>query len=152
MDLVSKILPVSIIIFLKQRSASSVQLWCQKRETKGSLHGLWEFPGGKIETNESALKAALRELGEEVDPSLESLETLEHYKIHPYTYEGKNIVLYIYTCLVREPIKVLEEKGKWFTFDLDKTSDHLKNEIPPANHQIIDEFLAFLKEESYGIN
>ena len=38
-----------------------------KRPNDTTMGGLWEFPGGKIETNETAEMAIVRELKEELD-------------------------------------------------------------------------------------
>jgi len=149
---VNKIIPVSIIIFFKERTENSVKLWCQKRQTKGTLNGLWEFPGGKIEPTEGPEQAALRELGEEVDPKLAGLSGLDQYKIHPYNFEGNNICLYVFLRCMSKETDILDKKGKWFEFDFEKGSKPLEGEIPPENHRIIDELLGFLKVESYGIN
>ncbi|MFZ8932680.1 MAG: NUDIX domain-containing protein [Bacteriovoracaceae bacterium] len=148
----NNIIPVSIVIFFKERTDHSVKLWCQTRQSQGTLHGLWEFPGGKIEAGENPEQAALRELGEEVDPQLIEMTKLDQFKIHPYSYEGNNICLYIFLCSVKKDMEILDRKGKWFEFDFDKGSQALKGEIPPENHRIIDELLEFLKVESYGIN
>ena len=37
----------------------------------GPFHGMWEFPGGKIASNESAEQALARELGEELGIELQ---------------------------------------------------------------------------------
>jgi 8-oxo-dGTP diphosphatase len=52
--------------------------------------GKWEFPGGKIETGESAYEALRRELKEEVGISVEAASRLIQV---PYTYPDKSVVL-----------------------------------------------------------
>jgi len=44
---------------------------CAQRGPNGSLPGLWEFPGGKIERGESKQTALRREIAEELGCSIE---------------------------------------------------------------------------------
>ena len=60
-----------------------------------SLHqgGLWEFPGGKVESSESIQQALTRELKEEINISVQStkpLITIEHH------YPDKSVQLHVY--------------------------------------------------------
>jgi len=50
-------------------------LVCQRPEHKRH-GGLWEFPGGKADPNESDVEAACRELHEELDVQLESADAV----------------------------------------------------------------------------
>jgi len=43
------------------------KILCAQRGPAGSLPGLWEFPGGKIEPGESAREALRREIDEELN-------------------------------------------------------------------------------------
>ncbi|MHB8055181.1 MAG: A/G-specific adenine glycosylase [Candidatus Aminicenantales bacterium] len=56
----------------------------QKRPEKGLLAGLWEFPGGKVESGESLRTALRRELREELGLEIESANPLLTVK-HAYT-------------------------------------------------------------------
>lgn len=39
---------------------------CARRGPHGALAGMWEFPGGKVEANETAREALTREISEEL--------------------------------------------------------------------------------------
>jgi len=57
----------------------------QKRPPKGLLGGLWEFPGGKMETGESPEAAVLREIKEETGLGVtlgEAIGTIRHAYTH----------------------------------------------------------------------
>ena len=61
------------------------KLLIQRRSESGLLGGLWEFPGGKIETGERGETALLREIREEtgLDVSLgEEIGTIQHAYTH----------------------------------------------------------------------
>jgi len=73
-------------------------LACQRPESK-SQGGLWEFPGGKIEDNESGREALAREIHEELQIDIhvgQALTPVEwHYasfsiRLHPYQCEMLN--------------------------------------------------------------
>jgi 8-oxo-dGTP diphosphatase len=46
---------------------SSGKVLCVQRGPHGTLPGLWEFPGGKIEPGETAQEALRREIAEELE-------------------------------------------------------------------------------------
>ena len=57
------------------------KLLAAKRKSSSKLGGYWEFPGGKIEPNESPKEALERELDEELNISVdfgEKICTVEH--------------------------------------------------------------------------
>ena len=69
-------------------------LLCRRKAEK-SLGGYWEFPGGKVEPDESESEALIRELKEEL--SLQ-VEIGDHFKTIVHQYEQIQIELIAYTC------------------------------------------------------
>jgi len=66
-----------------------------RRKPTGLLGGLWEFPGGKIRENESALQACQREIREELNIEVNVLEPLTRVK-HAYTHF--RIIMDVWLC------------------------------------------------------
>ena len=61
----------------------------------GSLKGKWEFPGGKIEQNETEAQALVREIKEELGIDIEVKELVgENY----HKYKDFNVNLKVYKC------------------------------------------------------
>lgn len=69
-------------------------LICRRKEGK-SLAGFWEFPGGKVEANESDEEALKRELAEELDMRV---ELLDHFKTVQHTTDSLSIELVAISC------------------------------------------------------
>lgn len=66
-----------------------------RRKAEISLGGYWEFPGGKIEPNESESEALIRELKEELSIKV---EVQKHFKTTLHRYEQVQIELIAYFC------------------------------------------------------
>jgi 8-oxo-dGTP diphosphatase len=54
------------------------KILAMKRAAHKPLPGKWEFPGGKIENNESAEEALIREIKEELNIDINQLELFDH--------------------------------------------------------------------------
>ncbi|MFA7157271.1 MAG: 8-oxo-dGTP diphosphatase MutT [Bacilli bacterium] len=83
-----------------------------QRNMKKAQGGLWEFPGGKIETNETRENAIVREIKEELDADI---EVNEYFEEKIFKYPEKEINLIALKCnLLSEKIKLNEhENMKW---------------------------------------
>ncbi len=133
------ILPVALAVFhrIGQRW---LEVWTQRREDDGIYHGLLEFPGGKIEADETPLAAAVREVREEVgivvDPAGGKL-----FGLYPNELPGRVILLNVF-LFPDQPS--LEGRGEWLTVDRDRLSSPLRGKIPGPNHQIIDDLFRAL--------
>lgn len=85
-----------------------------QRSLKKSQGGFWEFPGGKVEKDESYEDALKREIKEEFDSDIEVKEYLGQTVHH---YPEKDIKLLFYKAeLISENIKLLEHQDfRWIT-------------------------------------
>ncbi len=107
------------------------KVFIQKRPEKGLMAGLWEFPGGKVEKGESALKALHREVKEEVGISIKNAKRIKKIK-HAYTSFKVDL-----HCFEAEHeggrVKLNSASdGKWV-----KVSDLDKYPFPAANVKLI---------------
>ena len=102
-----------------------------RRRANGEMGGLWEFPGGKIEQNETVENCIQREIKEELNIEVavqECLGIIEHQ------YSRFSVTLFVYYCLhLRGTPQTLEcEETRWV-----KPSELSKYNFPEANHEII---------------
>jgi mutator protein MutT len=105
-----------------------------RRPKDAHLGGLWEFPGGKLETGEDAHAALHRELQEETGVILAEAR---FWRDLSFTYPEKTVTLHFFRCSLKtdsppaRPIQVSEVR--WMlVHELDPA------EFPPANAPIIE--------------
>lgn len=103
-----------------------------QRNLKKSQGGLWEFPGGKIEPNETQEEAIIREIKEELNMDIKCDSYLDE-KV--YKYPDKTIRLIALNCLmIGDSYEILEhEQVKWIS--LDEFKDY---EFAPADVYFVD--------------
>lgn len=77
--------------------------------------GYWEFPGGKIETNESGIDALKRELNEELGIQVKQAN---FWFDHTHTYPDKTVFLEMWqvTEFLGKPISKENQTLRWVTF------------------------------------
>ena len=94
------------------------------------LAGLWEFPGGKIDSAESHADALRREMREELDADVEVLE-LVFETVH--AYPERTVALYFYRCVLKQrPRPLLGQEMQWI-----KRSALSSLGFPPADEELI---------------
>lgn len=104
---------VHAVVGILWRDATHL-LICERPQGK-PYAGYWEFPGGKIEPQESSLHALKRELHEELGITVKSAQFLHQ---HQHAYPDKNVVLDLWkiTEFEGEPFGREFQQIKWTTF------------------------------------
>ena len=102
-----------------------------KRENTKFLSGLWEFPGGKIEQNETASEAVIREIKEETNLTVINPIYLGSVQ-HKYSHFGVNISLFI---SFPKSIKSLSLNQQHLWIKIKNIVDY---PLPKANHKMLD--------------
>lgn len=115
------------------------KFYIQRRNHDSMLGGLWEFPGGKIEKNESLENGLKRELQEETDSTpviKKRIISIDH------AYSHFSITLHCYHCIEKDSKIIPQNNSNWILPDeIDKYS------FPKANHKIFN----FLNENGWDI-
>jgi 8-oxo-dGTP diphosphatase len=112
------------------------QILIDRRRQEGTMGGLWEFPGGKIELGETVEECIQREIKEELGIEI---EVREHLITIDHTYTHLRVSLTVHHCryLTGIPQPLECDEIRWVEMDeLEQFA------FPQANSQII----AALKE------
>jgi mutator protein MutT len=108
-----------------------VRLLITRRPSDVHLAGLWEFPGGKVEADESLEAALIREIDEEIGVTIEVLD--ECFRIK-HDYPARSVQLYFFNCriLSGEPKPIQVADLRWvLPAELDQFS------FPEADRELI---------------
>lgn len=98
------------------------KIFCCKRGPGRALEGFWEFPGGKVEANESHEETIVREIKEELNTVIEPIEYIG-VSNYEYTdlgeYKPFSITMYAYRCkLINGNLELSEHtESKWATIE-----------------------------------
>ena len=113
-------------------------LIAQRRKDK-SLGGFWEFPGGKIEANETCEQTLAREIKEEFNIDIQVGKYLFE---HTYNYETFDLKMYVYeaTWDGKGQIKICDHEQFAFV-SVSQTDSYV---FAGADYPVID----FLKKQA----
>lgn len=85
---------------------------CAQRGPKGSLGGMWEFPGGKIEAGETARDALIREIDEELRCEI-AVGDLITTTAHDYDFGTVTLTTFWCDLVVGEPVLTEHAAVEW---------------------------------------
>jgi 8-oxo-dGTP diphosphatase len=88
--------PLVLVVAVALVDPDGRVLIAQRPEGK-SMVGLWEFPGGKIETGERPETALIRELGEELGIAVKEA-CLAPFTFASHTYSAFHLLMPLYVC------------------------------------------------------
>lgn len=113
-----------------------------KRPAHKPLPNLWEFPGGKMEADESPEYALIRELTEElgIDVAADDLKPLTFIS---HQYDTFHLVMFLYTLhqWKGDVLPAEQQELKWVSID-----DLKKLDMPPADLPMISSLQRYLQE------
>ncbi|MGL4403549.1 MAG: (deoxy)nucleoside triphosphate pyrophosphohydrolase [Fusobacteriaceae bacterium] len=89
------------------------EILCVKRSTEMSLSNLWEFPGGKIEGEETIFGALKRELWEELEIVGEISKEIFSETLYEYEKIKVNLICIKVKNISREPILKEHSEKLW---------------------------------------
>ncbi len=110
-----------------------------RRAPKEKFAGGWEFPGGKIEVNETPQECLAREFNEELNITVSVGKFCAEVN-HDYGNMNINLIAY-YCTIVEGQIEIsVHDKYKWI-----KINDLLKYDLLPADVPIAKKVMEYYK-------
>ena len=108
------------------------QILIDRRRQEGLLGGMWEFPGGKIEPNETVEECIQREIQEELGIDI---QVGDHLITVDHAYSHFRVTLNVHHCQYQsgEPKPIECDEIRWVTLD-----EIQAYPFPKANEKIIE--------------
>tara|TARA_B110000037_G_scaffold109516_1_gene126734 strand:- start:380 stop:802 length:423 start_codon:yes stop_codon:yes gene_type:complete len=112
---------------------SDNQILIAQRPKEKHLSGLWEFPGGKVEKNESPENTLIRELKEELNVNINQ-KCVAPLTFSEFDYKEFNLLLLLYVCRRwdGDPESMENNPIKWV-----KSNKLREYKMPPADESLI---------------
>ena len=113
------------------------QILIAQRKQGSHLALKWEFPGGKLASNETPEEGLVREIEEELGITI---KVSDIYKVVAHNYPGKKVLLLCYECeYLRGEVKAIDcNDFKWI-----KPAELLQFDMAPADLPIVEKILRF---------
>ena len=108
---------------------ASGRILIAERLDDGPFHGLWEFPGGKIASNETSLEALSRELAEELGIEITACASFMNLR-HEYDDRVVTIEFFIVSDWNSEPIGREGQALRWVPRDRLDAAELLPADVP----------------------
>lgn len=107
-------------------------IFIAQRPMGSHMGGFWEFPGGKLESNERPEDALVRELEEEIGIIATEYQL---FKKVEHEFDDRFITLYFFlvTNWDNQPYGREGQNSRWV-----KQSDLIADQFPPANRIVVD--------------
>jgi len=111
-----------------------------QRQPGSHMEYMWEFPGGKLEADETPEECIIREIKEEMDIDI---QVVDIYKVVKFKYEEKDILLLCYLCrIIKGDGKAIEcNDFRWVTKDDLPGFDFVPADLPIVEKLINDKRL-----------
>lgn len=136
----SKIIHVAVGVIISTGEEAQTQYFLTKRLADVHQGGKWEFPGGKVESNESVYQALARELKEEIAIEVLTclpLTTITHTYVEKQgTDKQVSLEVFVVDNYAGEPSAQEGQGQGWFSLEELKVLD-----FPEANKAIITELI-----------
>ena len=104
-------------------------IYCARRGLTGALPGMWEFPGGKVEKDESFAEALVREIDEELSCEISVREPLET-TTHEYDFAVVRLATFLCEIVAGEPRSNEHAEEQWLPVDELDTLEWAPADIP----------------------
>lgn len=124
--------------------ASNKTILLSKRPPGKPLAGLYEYPGGKCESNERPCEALSRELTEELG-IMTDVEDLTPITFTDFRFDGKIYTLLMYFCEKYSGEPYGREGQEIFEIPVNRLSERA---MPPANTALTTSLIKFLENYS----
>ncbi|MFY7697619.1 MAG: 8-oxo-dGTP diphosphatase MutT [Legionella sp.] len=109
------------------------QILITRRSPQTTHSGFWEFPGGKLEPNETIEEALIREVKEEVALEIKKFDYLGQVSYHCEAVDINLEIFYVVQFIGTAQCLEGQMDLKWVD-----AQDLSQYQFPPANEKIID--------------